>query len=85
MVCFGDGDLSELGEGDAVVGTVHDIAGGQPLVATKFAVRVLPPENVSLFVVGEVLGHIGPVGSWEDVRSGRRFLSLRGPGSQNAA
>ena len=56
VVCFGDGDLSELSEGDAVVGTVHGIAGGQPLVATKFAVRGLPSESVPFFVVGEILG-----------------------------
>src|SRR2546429_25654 len=49
----------------------------RPLVSTSFDVRVLAPDDVSLGVVGEVQGHVRPPGSWEDVRSGRRFLGLR--------
>jgi hypothetical protein len=36
-------------------------------------------------IVGEVLGHITPVGSWEDERSDRRFLGLRVHGTPRAA
>ena len=77
VVCFGGAGLSELGEGDTVVGTVHDIAGGKPLVSTRFAVRVLSSGTVPIFVVSEVLGHVRPAGSWADERSAHRFLSLR--------
>jgi hypothetical protein len=85
VICFGDGDLSELVEGSAVVGTVHEIAGGPPLLATSFDVRVVATGAVSLGTVGEVVGHVSPTGSWDDVRLGRRFLALRVHGAPRAA
>jgi hypothetical protein len=85
VVCLGSGDLDEVNDGDTLVGTVHEIAGGPPLLATSFAVRVMAPETVPLFVVGEVLGHVTPTASWEKARSEHRFLSLSTPGSHRAA
>jgi hypothetical protein len=79
VVCLGDGNLNEVNGGDTLVGIVHEIAGGPPLLATSFAVRVRPSETIPLFVVGEVIGHVSPRGSWEKARSEHRFLSLNTP------
>jgi hypothetical protein len=85
VVCFGDVDLTELIEGSTVVGTVHDIAGGPPLVAMSFDVRVLLAAEITLGTVGEVVGHVSPTTSFEDVRTQRRFLGLRTHGTPRAA
>jgi hypothetical protein len=85
VICFGDGALRELGDGAAVVGTVHEIANGPPLFATSFDVRVVASGEVPLGIVGEVVGHVSPTGSWDKVRLGRRFLGLRVHGAARVA
>src|ERR1700736_6393350 len=47
-VCFGHHGLQDLIEGSTITGTVHDIACGQPLLATSFDVRVLVRADVAL-------------------------------------
>ncbi len=85
VVCFGDLGLSDLIEGSTILGTVHDIACGPPLLAMSFDVRVLVSADVALGTVGEVVGHVSPITSWEDVRADRRFLGLRAHGTPRAA
>jgi hypothetical protein len=85
VICFGDRALRDVGEGATVLGTVHDIAGGQPLVGTSFDVRVMASGDVPMGIFGEVLGHVRPVGSWADERLSRRFLGLRVHGTPRAA
>jgi hypothetical protein len=85
VICFGDKGLGDLDEGSTIVGTVHDIAGGPPLVATSFDVRVLISADVALGTIGEVVGHVSPTGTWDEARLGRRLLGLRLHGSPRAA
>ena len=77
VVCFGDNGLTDLIEGSTIAGTVHDIAGGPPLLQTSFDVRVLVSADVALGTIGEVIGHVRPTGTWEDARLKRRLLGLR--------
>ena len=83
-VCFGDDGLTDLIEGSTIAGTVHDIAGGPPLLQTSFDVRVLVSADVP-GTIGEVIGHVRPMGTWEDARLKRRLLGLRLHGSPRAA
>jgi len=85
VICFGDKGLRDLVEGSTVVGTVHDIASGPPLLATSFDVRVLVRADVALGTIGELVGHISPTGTWEEARLKRRLLGLRLHGSTRAA
>jgi hypothetical protein len=85
VVCFGDKGLRDLTEGSTVVGTVHEIAGGPPLLSTSFDVRVLVSADVALGTIGEVVGHISPTGTWQEARMERRLLGLRPHGSPRAA
>jgi hypothetical protein len=85
LVCFGDKGMGDLVEGSTVVGTVHELAGGPPIVATSFDVRVLVAADVALYTISEVIGHVRPVGTWLEASSKRRLLGLRLHGTPRAA
>jgi hypothetical protein len=85
VVCFGDHGLCDLVDGSTIAGTVHDIAGGPPLVQTSFDVRVLVSADVALGTIGEVVGHVAPTGTWDEARMERRLIGLRLHGSPRTA
>jgi hypothetical protein len=78
LVVFGDdGDLRDLREGDRVFATINELHSGPPLVTFPVTVHELRPDEVSLGVFADVVGHRRLATSYEAARESRRLLALQ--------
>ena len=77
LVVFGDDRLSDLHDGDRVTATINELHSGPPLVAFPVTVHELAPEEVSLGVFGDVVGHRQLTTTYEQAKATSRLLALQ--------
>ena len=77
LVCFGDDGLAGTPDGASVGVTIREIQNGPTIASFSAIVRELRPEDVSLFLVSEVIGHREPRGGYNAERRGRRLVALQ--------
>ncbi len=58
MVTFGDDGLAALAQGDRVVATVHEIAGGPSIASFGVTVTEVPPDEVDREALLELVAHV---------------------------
>lgn len=61
LVCFGDDVLADVGDGEHVTVTIHEIAGGPAVGGFGASVRQLPSTDVPDEALLELLAHV-PLG-----------------------
>ena len=74
---FGDDRLSDLHDGDRVTATINELHSGPPLVTFPVTVHELVPEEVSLGVFGDVVGHRRLSSTYEQAKATSRLLALQ--------
>jgi hypothetical protein len=83
LVCFGDNTLANVPDGSRVSVSIHEIAGGQSREAFSASLRRLPPDDVDMNALAELLAHV-PLGrtieevqgSLDEQRAHRRVVEL---------
>jgi hypothetical protein len=83
LICFGDGTLDGVPDGERVSVTIHEIAGGREVAAFGVVVRDLPAAQVPTEALLELLAHVSLGRDLDDVeqglaryREGRRVVAL---------
>jgi hypothetical protein len=61
LICFGDGRLGEVPSGARVWASVHEIAGGPPLVSFPAVLRQIDADALAPNAIVELLDHV-PLG-----------------------
>jgi hypothetical protein len=83
LVCFGDNTLANVPDGGRVGVSVHEIAGGQSREAFSASLRRLPPDDIDMNALAELLAHV-PLGrtieevqaNLDEQRAHRRVVEL---------
>ena len=85
LVCFGDDGLSEAVDGTRLTADVRGLASGPPDASFWIRVKDLAPEDVSVALLSDVVGHrpLGRssdevLGNLEAMRHSRRLVALEG-------